>query len=309
MRRIGRGAGLLAGVAAVAIAAVACSSSGGGAQSAGALTAATSGAAGVTGTSGVSGGSAPAGTSGGGGATVVDVPAVPQAIVKNARLSLEVPRNGFEKAADQATAIAGAEGGYVESSSSHGSNVASGRLTLRIPVDNFEAALSEVSRLGAVRLRSVTGRDVTSKFVDLDARIRNAKAQEVVLLGILNDAKTVSATLQVQRTLSDVQLQIEELVGQERSLRNRADLGTIVVDLFEPGLPAHHAVVTAGISNPSLAEAWTRAKATFFGLLYAIVVSAGVLLPLGLVALVVFLVWRRWRDRARSVPAEARPDA
>jgi len=71
--------------------------------------------------------------------------------VKTARLSLEVPRNGFETAADKATAIAGEQGGYVESSSSQGSNVASGRLTLRIPVDRFETALADVSQLGHVR--------------------------------------------------------------------------------------------------------------------------------------------------------------
>jgi hypothetical protein len=131
-----------------------------------------------------------------------------------------------------------------------------------------------------------------------------------VLLGILNEAKTVTATLQVQRTLSDVQLQIEELVGQQRALQNRADLGTIVLDLFEVGRPTHHHVVAAGISNPSLGEAWTRAKATFFGLLYAIVVSAGVLVPLALLAIVGFFVWRRWKEHAaREVPAEARPDA
>jgi hypothetical protein len=241
---------------------------------------------------------------GGGGATIVDVPAVPQSVVKTARLSLEVPRNGFERAADRATAIAGEQGGYVESSSSQGSNVASGRLTLRIPVDRFETALADVSQLGHVRLRSVSGRDVTSKFVDLDARIRNAKAQEEVLLGILHEAKTVTATLQVQRTLSDVQLQIEELVGQERSLRNRADLGTIVLDLFEVGRPAHPTTVSAGISNPRLSEAWTRAKASFFGLLYGIVVSAGVLVPLAIVALVALVAVRRVRERRARPVAE-----
>jgi hypothetical protein len=227
-------------------------------------------------------------------------------VVKVAHLSIEVGENGFEGAARRATEIAGEQGGYVESSSSSGSNVASGRLTLRVPVDHFETALADVSELGHVRLRSVSGRDVTSHFVDLDARIRNARAQETVLLGILHRAATVSATLQVQRTLSDVQLQIEELVGQERSLRNRADLGTIVLSLFEVGGPAHR-TVTAGISNPSLTEAWTRAKATFFGLMYGIVVSAGVLVPLALIALAALLVWRRWRDH--RIQAEPERDA
>ncbi len=303
MQRTARSAMSAVCAALIAVLGVACSSSGG-ANSAGgapAVTGATSGAA-VSGPSGVS-----AGGPVGGGATVVDVPAVPSSVVKVAHLSIEVEKDGFEQAARRATEIAGEQGGYVESSSSQGSDVASGRLTLRIPVDRFETALADVSQLGHIRLRSVSGKDVTSKFVDLDARIRNARAQETVLLGILHEATTVNATLQVQRTLSDVQLQIEELVGEERSLRNRADLGTIVLSLFEVGRPVHHTVVTAGISNPSLGEAWTRAKATFFGLMYGIVVSLGVLVPLGLIGVAAFLVWRRWREH--RLQAESGPKA
>jgi hypothetical protein len=234
---------------------------------------------------------------------------VQPSIVKTARLSLEVGEHGFTAAANQATAIAGEQGGYVESSSSQGSNVRSGSLTIRVPVERFEAALADVSQLGKIRLRSVSGKDVTSKFVDLEARIRNAKAQEEVLLGILHEATTVNATLEVQRTLSDVQLQIEQLTGEERALQNRAAFGTIVLDLFEVGdsKPVHHVVVHSGISNPKLTEAWDRAKATFFGLLYGFIVSAGVLVPLAILALVGLLVWRRLRPR-RVEPA-ASPEA
>jgi hypothetical protein len=277
-----------------------CSASDGAAQGAavtGPLTGATSGAA-VSGPT--DGGPA------GGGSSVADVPTVGQSIVKTARLSLEVGDDGFTEAADRATTIAGEQGGYVESASSQGSDVRSGQLTLRIPVDNFEQALSGVSQLGKIRLRSVSGKDVTSKFVDLDARIRNAKAQEEVLLGILHQATTVASTLQVQRTLSDVQLQIEELVGQERALRDRAAFGTIVLDLFETGRD-RHVLAAAGISNPKLGEAWRRAKATFFGMLYGIIVSAAVLIPLAILALAGWIAWRRTRPRA--IETAAHPEA
>src|SRR6476619_1794873 len=258
---------LLLGSSIVAVLAAACA--GGGSTSADSGPGITGGTTGGSTTGGVTGGAPEPG--GAGGATVVDVPVAGPSVIKTARLSLEVGRDGFADAAERATEIAGQEGGYVESSSSQGSDVRSGRLTLRIPVDRFEDALSAVSKLGEIRLRSVSGKDVTSRFVDLEARLRNARAQEQVLLGILHQATTVSGTLQVQRTLSGVQLQIEELTGQQRALQNRADMGTIVLELFERGNPTPEAVV-AGISNPKLAEAWSRAKATFFGLLYGIVV-------------------------------------
>jgi hypothetical protein len=247
------------------------------------------------------GAQAPAG--GGDVAVMAGVPQVGPSIVKTARLSIQVTRGGFQEAYDRASSIAGEQGGFVESSSTQGAKVRSGRLTLRIPADRFEAALSEISGLGDIRLRSVTGRDVTSRFVDLAARIRNARAQEQVLLGILHTATTVSGTLQVQRTLSDVQLQIEELVGQQRSLQNRAALGTIQVELFEPGLPTRPHAESAGIVSPQLSEAWDRAKAAFFGLIYGIVVSFGVLLPLGALALLGLLLWRRVRTRQAGAEA------
>jgi hypothetical protein len=249
-------------------------------------------------------GASPGPTGGGDVAVLAGVPQVAPSIVKSARLSIEVQREGFQQAYDRASSIAGEQGGYVESSSTQGARVRTGRLTLRVPADRFETALSAVSALGEIRLRSVSGRDVTSRFVDLEARIRNARAQEKVLLGILDSATTVTGTLQVQRTLSDVQLQIEELVGQQRSLQNRAALGTIVVELFEAGRPVHVQTGTAsGIVSPQLSEAWDRAKAAFFGLLYGLIVSLGVLLPLGLLVLLGLLVWRKVRER--QVRAEA----
>jgi Domain of unknown function (DUF4349) len=285
---------VLSGV--LALAAVACSGGGGG-NSNGPLGAAASPVPAAS--------SAP--TVGGGGqgqvAVMAGVPQIGPSIVKTAHLSIQVERGTFQDAYDRASSIAGEQGGYVESSSTQGAKVRSGRLTLRIPADRFEVALSQVSRLGDVRLRSVSGRDVTSRFVDLEARIRNARAQEKVLLAILHTATTVSGTLQVQRTLSDVQLQIEELVGQQRSLQNRAALGTLVVELFEPGLPVHRHVQTTGIVSPQLSEAWDRAKAAFFGLIYGIVVSLGVLLPLAALALLALLAWRRLRPRQPQVEA------
>jgi hypothetical protein len=65
--------------------------------------------------------------------------------------------------------------------------------------------------------------------------------------------------------------------------------------------------VTAGIANPQLGEAWSRAKATFFGMLYGIIVSAGVLIPLGLLALAGWFVWRR--TRPRPIAATTEPEA
>jgi Domain of unknown function (DUF4349) len=236
------------------------------------------------------------------------VPQIGPSIVKTARVSVQVPRHTFQRAFDEATTIAARYGGFVESSATQGTKSRSGRVTIRVPAEQFESALAAVQRLGDVQLQEVSGQDVTSRFVDLAARIRNARAQEHVLLGILGTATNVSGTLRVQQSLSDVQLQIEELVGQQRALQNRASLGTIELSLFEGGLPVVRTESAGAVVNPKLSEAWRRAKAVFFGLLYGIVVSAGVLIPLGLLALAVWVVVRRVR-RGRPSPRPGPPEA
>src|SRR3954470_10136525 len=127
---------LLLGSSIFAVLAAACAGGGGG-TSAGSAPGVTGGTTGASTTGGGVTGGAPE-PGGGGGATVVDVPVAGPSVIKTARLSLEVGKDGFADAAERATEIAGEDGGFVESSSSQGSDVRSGRLTLRIPVDRFE---------------------------------------------------------------------------------------------------------------------------------------------------------------------------
>ncbi|MDP9342836.1 MAG: DUF4349 domain-containing protein [Actinomycetota bacterium] len=231
---------------------------------------------------------------------LADLPQVGPNIIKTGHLSIEVERGGFDDAFDRASVVAGTYGGFVESSSSQGVKHRSGSLTIRVPAASFEDALHDLRAIGTVQRQSITGRDVTSQFVDIDARLRNFETQEKVLLRLLSKATTIEGTLRVQRTLSDVQLHIEELTGERRVLSNRAELSTIQVELFEAGAPPVVHTQTVAIEKPKLGEALTRAEAVFLGLVYGIVVALAVLIPLSLLALLVWLLVRRYRAR---VPA------
>jgi hypothetical protein len=231
---------------------------------------------------------------------LADVPRIRPNIVKTADLSIETRRDGFDDAFDRASVVAGIYGGFVESSSTQGVKHRSGRLTIRVPAGSFEDALHDLRAIGQVQRQSITGRDVTSQFVDIDARLRNYETQERVLLDLLSKATTIAGTLRVQRTLSDVQLHIEELTGERRVLSNRAELSTIDVELFEAGAPPVVYTQTAAIEKPKLSEALTRAEAVFLGLVYGIVVGLAVVIPLSLLGLGIWLLVRRYRAR---VPA------
>lgn len=237
-----------------------------------------------------------AGLSGGGSLSGVgNLPPIGPAVVKSATISIEVGKDGFESAFNAATFIAGTYGGYVESSSTAGTKTQSGELTIRLPSASFDRAMADLRGLGTVEGQSISGQDVTAEFVDLDSRLRTWETQEVVLLRLMRQATSVEATLRVQRELQDVQFRIEQIKGQLRVLDNRTSLATIQVSIREPGA-ARFEQAAAG-ERPSLGEAWDRALNGFLGVIYAIVVGLGYLVPITALALAGWFGYRRLRAR------------
>jgi hypothetical protein len=220
-------------------------------------------------------------------------------IIKTAELSIRVPKGTFDQQYGKATEIAGANGGYVATSTVEDGKTDSGTITIRVPADQFEAALNELRGLGHVDRESVSGQDVTARFVDLAARLRNAQDKVVVLRRLLAKAPTVAATLRVSNTLSNAELEVEELQGQIRALQSRTDLGTIQMSLYEraPQKPIPPPTAT----HHTIGGAWKHAVKGFFGVVYSVVVGLGYLVPItALLALVALLLWlgvRRARNR------------
>ena len=227
------------------------------------------------------------------------VPGIGPSIIKTADLYLRVAKNSFQRQFEQATTIAERYGGYVQTSSTSGTKRHSGDMVIRVPADKFALALSDLRSLGTVLSQQVSGQDVTSRFVDLGARLQNALTQAASLRRLLNEAPNVSATLRVNAVLTDVQLRIEELRGELRLLRNRADLGTIHLSMVEPG--AQQAPPSPPpVKKPRLDRAFQKAVAGFLGVISSVVVGFGYLLPILVALVVVWLIVRRVR-KARAI--------
>jgi hypothetical protein len=292
---------VLAGVTAVA-----CSGGGGSSSAlragASAQPAASPPAAGSP--AGEGGRSSDSGSGSGQGSPILGEFQVPEAgprVIKTAAITLHLEVGTFEHAMQSATVVAASHGGFVASSRSSGDELLSGTVVVRVPADQFEAALNELRALGSVVGEELSGQDVTAQFVDLDARLRNWEAQETVLLGLMQKATTIDDSIKVQRSLEDVQLAIEQLRGQIRMLGDQADFSTITVTLSEVAAP----VVPVPAPKPkpaTFARAWNRAVHGLALAGRAVVVAFGyglpfvlfVLLPIG----VAWLAYRRIRERS-----------
>jgi hypothetical protein len=222
------------------------------------------------------------------------LPAIGPDIVKTADISLTVKENGFNDAFATVGLIASRYGGYVQSSSSAGVKVKSGTLLIRVPSASFDEAMSDLRGLGVIVHQSVSGEDVTSQYVDLQARLTTWEAQESVLLKLMGSAHSIEATLRVQRELQDVQFRIEQIKGELRVLDNQTSLATIRISLREPGAPIGGAD-TLKANRPSLMEAWDRSVNGFLGVVSSVVVGLGYVVPLSLLFGLGWLGWRRLR--------------
>jgi len=124
-------------------------------------------------------------------------------------------------------------GGFLVSSHvSKPEESASGQITVRVPSDRQDEALASFKNL-AIRVVSenVNGRDVTDQYVDLEARLEVLNETKAKFEAILDQADEVNELLQVQRELTNLQAQIDNVRGQQQYLEQSAELTAITVYL------------------------------------------------------------------------------
>ena len=88
------------------------------------------------------------------------------------------------------------------------------KMTLRVPVERLEEALSAIRKLaGRVEREQQRVEDVTDRFVDLEARLRTLRATEAELQALLAEsrqkARKVEEIMAVYRELTEIRSQIE----------------------------------------------------------------------------------------------------
>ena len=136
--------------------------------------------------------------------------------------------------------------GYIAEQSTTGSpgSQRSTRWKLRVPVDQFESVVEKVLALGELGRNTRTSQDVTEQFYDIEARIKNKKAEEKSLTKILDERTgKLEDVLKIETELSRVRGEIEQFEGKIRVLENLSSLATLTVSVrerekFEPPPPA-----------------------------------------------------------------------
>jgi len=242
-------------------------------------------------------------------------------IIKNADIKLLVKDTDI--AIDRTTQIVGDLGGYIISSriwyqDYFGNNLKYATITIGIPVDQFERALTRLREL-AIRVvdETASGEDVTDQYVDLESQLRNLEATRERVKSFLDQAKSVDEALRINQQLSDIENQIEQIRGRMNYLADRSSFSTITVN-FEPEFPeltptpTPTATLTRTPTPTSTPIPW-RPGETFNGAKRSLTYTYQILFDfaiwifvfvLPIVAPLALVLWGAWRFfRRRSKPS------
>lgn len=183
---------------------------------------------------------------------------------------------------------------YTSDETGSGDRVTSASLVVRVPADAVDRTVAQLRTYGTVTGLDVAREDVTAQVADLDARIRSLTTSVERLREILADADDASDLLEVERSLSERQADLESLQAQRRTVRDQVDLSTLSVELV--GRDGAEAVDPGGFLG-GLQSGWNA----LVSVVNTAVEAAGVAVPWLGVALATWLLWRivGWVRRRR----------
>ncbi len=211
-------------------------------------------------------------------------------IIRTATASVEV--DSLQPAIVQVRLLATRLGGYVASSGIEtGKNqLRQADIELKIPAARFDEALSGLTPIGKLESVNVDAEDVGEEFVDVTARMDNAKRLERRLIDLLaTRTGKLKDVLDVEQSLARVREEIERYQGRIRYLAAHTAMSTLSVTVHEPP------PVVGEAGHSVMGEAFTQAWRNFVVLISLAVQSLGVVLPLGLIAAGAWFVMRRRR--------------
>ena len=144
--------------------------------------------------------------------------------------SLDLVVDDLQASLAKARAAVLATGGYIGASQeSNDGDRSTAVITYRIPAAHWEEARTALRGLAIEVVGEQTqATEVGGQLVDLEARIRNLRASEQVLVDIAKGTGKVTDLLEVEARITDVRGQIEQLDGERAQLADQVAYGTLV---------------------------------------------------------------------------------
>jgi uncharacterized protein YhaN len=152
------------------------------------------------------------------------------------QVTMTVEVKEFDPAKQAILAIVEQAGGYVAQASSAETPNQPRRISLvvRVPATGLSSILAKIRDLGRVKQEHLSTEEVTEQVVDLEARLKNARATEQRLIAVLQDRTgKVKDILEVEREIARTREEIERMEAQRQNLIRRVEMATVTLTLAE----------------------------------------------------------------------------
>jgi hypothetical protein len=157
-------------------------------------------------------------------------------LIKKAALTLIVKSTA--EATKTASTLVQEQQGYLIDFQDNRSQVENGQqrvsMQIRLPQERLDSTIAKLSQLGIVKSQSLTAEDVSEQLVDVEARLRNLRKQEELVLKIMERSGSVGEILNVARELSNIRESIERIDAQLKNLKTQVAYSTIYLNLEAP---------------------------------------------------------------------------
>ncbi|MGW0547496.1 DUF4349 domain-containing protein [Streptomyces altiplanensis] len=179
------------------------------------------------------------------------------------------------------------------------------RIVLRVPQEEYDAVLKELSGTGKLLNRKAEAKDVTEQVVDVDSRITSQRTSVARVRDMMDRATELSDVVMLEGELNTRQTELEALLAQQASLKDRTSMATITLELSEP--EAEEAVEED--DGPGFTDALGGGWDAFVTTLKWVAMALGAVAPFAAALALLYVLWRLLRgslpQRRTAAPVPA----
>lgn len=234
-----------------------------------------------------------------------------QKIIYNADLRME--STDFDTARDALLAAVEANDAWLEYSSVYGTEKEHDRsasYTVRVPVENYRAFLAAVGEAGSVQSINENAQNITSSYIDVQARLAALETQRDRLNELADKAETTADLLEVESQLSEVQYQLENYTRQLRNMDQQVSYSTVDIYLDEVSTLTPTGVTFLERLRDAFGGGWSAFVVFLQGLVIGLVyLWPMLLLAVAVVCIVRAILRRRPKKQKPAQPASIPPAA
>jgi hypothetical protein len=111
------------------------------------------------------------------------------------------------------------------------------KASIRVPSNNLSSLMQSLESVGKITSSHVSMDDVTAAYLDLEATLKNKRALRDRLRALLSQATKVEDILKIEKELSRVQTDLDQMDARMKSMRSKVAKSTLNLSIIRQRIP------------------------------------------------------------------------